>query len=124
MQQSNRILYLSEYLKLNLTRSQQSFMAQIRSGTLPLELEIGRYVGKEREDRMCPICAGDIETEYHFLFDCNYFNDEREDFYHMAQVDLSFSKHEKFIFLQESHPRLLSKFIQRIYKKRQDFLFT
>jgi len=57
------------YVKLNLTRSQRSYLAQLRSGTLPLHIETGRFVGKDPTERICQLCdLNEIESEFHFIF--------------------------------------------------------
>ena len=46
-------------------------IAKLRSGTLPIEIEKGRYRNTKREERLCKLCTtGVIETEEHFLLHC------------------------------------------------------
>ena len=46
-------------------------MAKLRSGTLPIEIEKGRYRGKPRNERYCKQCnINVVETEDHFLLHC------------------------------------------------------
>ncbi len=63
-------LYTEEYVKINLTRTTRSFIAQFRIGILPLHIETGRFVGTKPEDRICFICKMEPETEIHFMFNC------------------------------------------------------
>ena len=76
------ILFKSEYctenyLKLYLSRSQRSLLAQLRTGILPLRIETGRYqnildknTGKFRKmksnERLCTlfICSTDLSLRY------------------------------------------------------------
>ena len=52
----------------------RSLLTQLRSGTLPLEIETGRYYDITREQRICKQCQLYIlENEQHFLFDCPKF---------------------------------------------------
>ena len=39
-------------------------------GTVPLEIETGRYVGIPAEQRMCKLCRGAVEDEVHFCITC------------------------------------------------------
>ena len=58
------------YLSLIQGRVKRSLLALLRLGTLPLEIEVGRYRGIPLEERLCQICkTGDIESECHFIAD-------------------------------------------------------
>ena len=68
-----------EYIKLNLDRSDRSFMAQFRLGILLLHVETGRFNGTPLENRLCKLCSdGVVEDETHFLLYCNKYDGERE----------------------------------------------
>ena len=69
------------YLTMNINRKCRSYCAQLRCGILPLRIETGRYGSNyiPEEERVCNICnSGDIENEYHFIFDCSAFNEIRQ----------------------------------------------
>ena len=69
------------YVKIGLPREHRSILAQIRSGTLPLKIETGRFMGIKLDDRLCTVCdEGIVEDEKHFLLECNRYNDERSVF--------------------------------------------
>ncbi len=63
-------LCTEEYVKMNLTRTTRSFIAQFRIGILPLHIETGRFVDIQPEDRICFICNMKPETEINFMFKC------------------------------------------------------
>ena len=73
------------YIYKPLSFFHRRFLAKIRLGCLPLRIETGRYsIPRLPEgDRLCLVCdkAGNphpsIESEIHFLFDCNAYHDER-----------------------------------------------
>ena len=44
------------YVSKNMSKSCRSFIAQLRSSTLPLNIEIGRFQQKPVENRFCPCC--------------------------------------------------------------------
>ena len=52
---------------MNMSTYLRSLLTQLRSGTLPLEIETGRYYGITREQRICKHChLNVIENEQHF----------------------------------------------------------
>ena len=62
---------LENYVKFNLTGAQRSFMAQLRFGILPIQVETGRFRNVKLEERICTLCQlNEVEEEYHFLFQC------------------------------------------------------
>ena len=57
------------YVSLCLKRGQRSMLAKLRLGILPINVELGRYNGTERQNRVCPLCnKGAVEDEIHILF--------------------------------------------------------
>ena len=116
------------YVKLNLDRHQRSFMfiAQLRVGILPLHIETGRFVNKKLQDRTCNICLnGNIEDECHFLFHCNYYDEERNILYAELETNRfhELSDYEKLKYLCSYVPRKLGKFIVKIFEKRKEKLY-
>jgi hypothetical protein len=66
------------YCNVSLKRGQRSVLAKIRLGVFPINLEIGRYSGIPREERLCICCQmKEIENEFHILFKCPIYNIER-----------------------------------------------
>lgn len=46
-----------------------------------LPVEKGRFWGVDRDDRICDICnCNSIGDEFHYLFECSFFNNERKQF--------------------------------------------
>ncbi len=67
----------------------RSYLAQLRNGILPLQLEVGRWVNKGVEERLCLICNnGTVEDEEHFLFHCNFYYSEHQDFYNYMKNNI------------------------------------
>lgn len=51
-----------------------ALLCKLRSGTLKLQLEVGRYDGVLRKSRFCKCCNMNIvEDEYHFILVCPEF---------------------------------------------------
>ena len=43
-----------------------------------LPIELGKFWGSERDDRICELCRLDkLGDEYHYLFECSYFEEQR-----------------------------------------------
>ena len=60
---------------LSLPRYQRSLIAKLRSGTLPLAIETGRYTNVPIENRTCTLCSNNlIEDEIHFMCVCEKSN--------------------------------------------------
>ncbi len=57
-------MVVEEFIKGTLTRVERSNMAQPRSGTLKINVELGKMSGLNLQGRPCPICKdGSIEDE-------------------------------------------------------------
>ena len=72
------------YLDILLNRKSRSYMSQFRCGILPLRIETGRYGTNYIPDseRICILCkSGEIEDEYHFVFDCKQYEIYRKELF-------------------------------------------
>ena len=61
---------------------QRKFLAKLRLGCLELKIETGRFSRPiiPAEQRFCEVCdntEGYVEDEYHFMIECERYNDER-----------------------------------------------
>jgi len=117
-----------KYVSLNLTPSERSLMAQIRSGTLPLEIETGRFRNVKIEERLCKLCTLNVtEDESHFIFECPFYNEYREDFFlHVTNsrndyVYLCYEDQLSVLFTE--YPRKFAKFISMCFRKRKNALY-
>ena len=73
-------------------RGLRAVVAKLRSGTLPLAIETGRYTQTPREERLCRSCnANLIEDEMHFIFDCEKYDDIRRQFILVNTREMNFS---------------------------------
>ena len=96
------------YVEANLSRSQRSLIARLRSGTLPLKIETMRF-GQfyQPEHRLCNVCK-EVEDENHFVFYCKLFESIRCSFF--SELGNEFSSLKK----EMQWNRLMSK--RYIYK--------
>lgn len=120
---------IEPYVKMNLSKSERSMMAQFRCGILPLRIETGRYVGEPKHQRICRLCDTDnvIEDEIHFLTECCFYNDIRTELVNNINGLDTFKtlpKCEQLIQLVKYFPRQTSNFILKAYCKRRQFIYS
>ena len=60
-------------------------MSRIRCGCNSLRVNTGRWDGEEIDERLCLMCGVAVETEQHFLLECNFYQQERENLF--SQLD-------------------------------------
>ena len=119
---------IENYIKLNLSNKERSFLAQLRMGTLPLFIEMGRYTKVPVNQRFCFNCPNSVEDEFHFCFSCpvyNKFRSELNMYVSNMGVDLSaLSAIEKFKVLSEYFPRQLAKYVCKAFNERTALLYS
>lgn len=103
--------------------------ARFRCSSHDLMIERGRHINLDREFRYCYICYGKgksvVETEYHFLFECEEYEGLRQD---LLDVNIltnrnmySFNK-----IMSSNDDRVINrvaKFIFEAFKKRSEHTF-
>ena len=59
---------------------ERKVVSQLRLGVLPLRLETARYLRPilPENERVCYCSSGDIENEFHLLFQCVKYNNLRD----------------------------------------------
>ena len=74
------------YVTLPLEKSKRSLCAQLRMGTLPLSLEVGRFNSIAEEERLCSVCdLRVVEDEAHFMFHCPLYKEHRLNLFEKMQ---------------------------------------
>ena len=64
-----------DFVKYYMTKRKRSMLSQFRSGILPLQIEVGRFTNTPLNERMCVFCdQNKIESEFHFLLECDMYN--------------------------------------------------
>ena len=63
-----------------LTFIERKILSKFRLGVLPLRIETGRFARPilPENQRFCYCNSGEIESEYHLLFQCQKYSDQRE----------------------------------------------
>ncbi len=116
-------------VKANLPRNQRSLLAKLLCGILPLEVETGRFVGKDKKDRFCTVCRENkIEDEYHFLYKCPKLKPVRKAFYaEHIENPKEFKKLPDSVKTKTLlHSEMLKNtgvFIEKLFMARRDNLF-
>ena len=120
--------------KSNLPRNEQSLVACLFCGILPLEVETGRYKDKdkkkkERKQRFCKVCETDkVEDELHFLFMCTALSVVREEklepILTSSRDTRKYNSEEKLIWLlSKENIKSFGQAMACLYQRRQDILF-
>ena len=117
------------YVTQNVSKSQRSFCAQLHSGTLPLALETGRFVGTPEEDRLCLLCdLEEIENEVHFLFYCPLYDELRHRlFVKMSSICVNFfwlDDYERLELCFSKGIFFLADYVCKAWEKRQSVLYA
>ena len=117
------------YCKIILPLQHRSAFAKFRCGIAPLRLETGRYEQLDINDRKCPFCKHDIETEMHALLKCKEYVDIRNILFEQASsIESNFSdftdiEKVEFLFSNERMIRSSAKTCFNILKKRNSLLY-
>ena len=105
-------------------RSHRRITAKIRSGSLPLQIETGRYKKPKvpLNDRTCNLCTDNVsEDEIHFLLCCVFHSDIRRpaqlckmDFHNTPFFD-------KFIFIMNyvNMQHILATTLHQMFNRRK-----
>ncbi len=84
-----KVFEVEPYVLSFMNRQRRSHLSQLRNGILPLQLEVGRWINKAIEERLCLICNnGTVEDEEHFLFHCNFYYGECQYFYNYMKNNI------------------------------------
>ena len=69
-----------KYLKLIRNFELRRSICQFRVSSHHLQIELGRYQGIPRHQRLCQQCSsGEVEDEIHFLFKCSKYEPDRKE---------------------------------------------
>jgi hypothetical protein len=97
-----------QYIKVSMSRMERWTMAILRSGALPIAIEIGRYsrLPTPVDDRLCDLCdMGVVENEKYFLVDCPLYSDLRYDLYYECSkyIDNCYTPNNDDTFINMIH---------------------
>ena len=118
------------YVMCNLSKSVRSFIAKIRSSTLPLRIETGRFEKLKEEERLCKFCNTVVENEYHFIFECHIYNHIRISFisniltFHPDFMNLESKEKWKIIMCDNRIVPKLGKYICDAFYYRNKLVYN
>lgn len=104
----------------------RSLLTRLRSGCLDLEIEIGRWRGKPKEDRICQLCSITVENEIHFIFDCIKLKHIRQKYKYVEitnNPDMTDKDKFRIIFLKHNI-RITEKLVRSLYDERKCILYS
>ena len=90
----------------NLPRQYTYALCKFKCANSKIPTIVGRYSNQPLEDRTCTVCeSNEIGDEYHYLFKCSKFNDERAKYI------------KKYYFNNPSHHKMNSLFNESTKKQ-------
>ena len=109
---------------MNIPSQQRSLLAQLRFGILPLHVETGRLANLTVDERICQQCENnDVEDEMHFLFACDLYRDERQNFLRTLHTDqpqtVNMNDINLLQYCFQNMTRKLARYVQEIFEKRK-----
>ena len=116
------------YVTSLMERPHRSIFSKLRCGTLPLEIEVGRFAKPKvpLDQRICRFCdSNSIEDEVHFLINCSFYSDLRYEFWnYISSKDPLFaqlSPVDQFVYLMLNNDDTitLSAIIYRMFNRRK-----
>ena len=120
---------MEQYCKTIMPTSHRSAFAKFRCGVAPLRLETGRYEGLTVNERICPFCRTQIETEIHVITQCKTYESIRDSLFQKACViypDFNILTDEEkmvFLFSNQSMIRECAKTCWLILQRRSALLY-
>ena len=120
-----------KYCILPLPRDHRRILFKLRSCSLPLYVETGRYSKPKvpLENRLCKLCNNQfVEDETHFVLNCDLYSDIREILFSKAcEVDANFTlmhSEDKLIFLMQSKDIQFSlgTSVSKMFNRRKMFI--
>ena len=118
--------HIQTLVKSDVSRYQRSLLSQLKFGILPLKIETDRYQGIPLEQRICKLCStNSIESEFHFMFHCPALHETRVAANEKLNLNLDFSDDCQKLkaFLDKLNIRKCGKYIEMLYKARQNIVY-
>ena len=115
-------MYTESYVTTNMPYLHRKYLAMLRCGSLPLEVELGRRDGIPLDKRYCKMCNQNvIEDEIHVLLQCPLYDDIRSNLTNIHNTGMSLLDQFISILSCSEQQALLGKCIFRIMERRDIF---
>ena len=112
------------YVTTSMQRNYRQALAKLRSGSLPIRVETGRYEDIPLQERLCTFCSNnEVENEIHVLLSCDLYDDLRYDIIQqMILTCTDFKKKSpneqfKIIMSDSSIQYLLAKYVFNMFQR-------
>ena len=119
----------AEHYVKYLSKLERSTLAKLRCGSLPLNIECGRFTNTPIESRICDLCDTQlIEDEIHFTIECTFYDDLRHElFNNFSQMYDDFMDQAALakyciIMCENSLYKLVATTIHKMFQRRQSFV--
>ena len=98
---------LENYLTMMKSFEQRRRLTRFRISAHRLLIELGRYQGTLRQDRICVRCtSGQVEDEKHFLLSCDKFREDRNNLLRCISKScpnfMNLDIHSRFIWIMNT----------------------
>ena len=106
-------------------RSHRRILAKFRSGSLPLQIEIGRYAKPKvpLDNRICKLCKDNVvEDELYFLLCCDFYSDLRRPLMQLCNVNFpNMLIKDKFVFIVSyvNMQHILASILLQMFNRRK-----
>ncbi|KAH7307766.1 hypothetical protein KP509_22G076800 [Ceratopteris richardii] len=101
---------IPRYMQTYLSHHLRVIIEQLRVSSHQLEIERGQSRGVPREERWCPVCQTEVESEEHFVIRCPAYLDLRAEF----QIEESLQ-----ICMTMGDQQHLGRFLTAAYERRE-----
>jgi hypothetical protein len=118
-----------KYVYLPMPKKHRSALAKFRCGVAPLRLETGRYENLDVNNRICPICKQNVETEIHVLTQCPAYQLLRNVLFDKAKdinadfINMNDEQKSMFVLSNPEIAKLTAKTCYNILLSRFDTLY-
>lgn len=104
-----------QYLDIIKNKTFLYSLSRFRLSSHQLEIETGRYVGLDRDERLCRKCnMRMIEDEYHFLLVCPKYSDLRRKYFPLYYCHWP-NKHNFITLMSSKSQKSLNKLSKYLY---------
>ena len=103
-------------------RSCRRLGAELRAGCCKLEVEMGRWRGNKRDDRICKLCGEGIEDEKHFLTICTKLDLHRVWMREEENLENLNEDEKSNMILKSLEMPKIARFVLNMWKSRKELL--
>ena len=116
-------ILVESYVTTMMPFAHRKFLAMLRCGSLPLEIELGRRSKIPLHNRICKLCNTNVEDEVHLLLQCPAYDDLRENIVlYISDVRLSLKDQFCSLLSNTEIQAALGKCVFRIMERRMCLL--